>query len=297
LRVLEVPKASFRKADLSGLGPSLSFVLLNCGLFVEDCTVSDEQLWQGAMKLLFVIALLLVFCSAAFSQQSGNRASVLADFKSPDVNRRADAYDMIKSDQEALRQPEVKKALMELLNRENQQWRTGPHPGEGYLEYAGQLVETVAEIADWRDPQQACVLVESDHSAGESQFSPVLVTKGGTTIVPCLLKLARGNANDRSDSIPILIQVLAVTKGLSDAQQQQIRQAIIAGLRDTEPGVRDATLIGAGHYGSPDLIPILQEMARSDPGFDSDGRGGKQYFVRIQATRAIQAIQQRAKTK
>jgi hypothetical protein len=117
----------------------------------------------------------------------------LSDLKSPDVQRRVDAYEKIKADKNALERSDVKAALVDLLDRENRVIHgTIRDRSEGYAEYIGELADSVAEIADWHDPYQVCILTETAYNPA-SEFTDELAVKGGSAVAPCLLKIAQGS--------------------------------------------------------------------------------------------------------
>lgn len=80
-------------------------------------------------------------------QKARGLESVLADFKSVEVQRREYAYYDIQDNSKALRRPEVRAALIELLNRENNDPKVSSY-GEGYLEYLFDLTDTVVGFID-----------------------------------------------------------------------------------------------------------------------------------------------------
>jgi hypothetical protein len=127
-------------------------------------------------------------------------------------------------------------------------------------------------------------------------------------MIPCLLKIAQGNAYghqdslfmrevDRSNSIQMLVQLGAATNELSPEDRRLIREATIGGLRDPELAVREETVRVVGEFGSPDLIPILEEIARSDPYSrpKNDGQG-RRFDIRELASQAIRSIRMRGTT-
>jgi hypothetical protein len=254
-----------------------------------------------------LVFLSFVYCGAVCAQRPSSTAIPLSALKSPDMQTRVDAYEEIKEDKEALKRSDVKAALIDLLDRENQlihrtlaesNGKAGVSVkyGEGYGEYVGELLDTVAEIADWHDPRQLCILAESAYDP-DSQFADRLALEGGARVAPCLLKMAQGNMGDRQESIPVLAQLSAVTKDLSPALREQIRQAIIAGLHDSTVLVRQPTVQAVGGYGTAEMIPTLQEIARSDPNSRVLDNGQQRFGVRDAATKAIQSIQSRARTQ
>lgn len=246
-------------------------------------------------------------CSAALSQQAISPA-LLTELKAPEWQQRWAAYRKVTLDEDALKRQEVSAALVDLLDRENQLTRktlldsngeigVSAKYGEGYSEYKRQLLGTVEKIADWGDQNQLCILAQSSYNP-DSPFAASLATRGGVTVAPCLLRMAENNFMfDRHKAIPVLVQLSAVTQDLSPALQQQIRQAIIRGLRDPEVAVRWVTVEAAGRFGTADMIPLLQEIARSDPHSRRLDSGQQRFEIRDMAARAIQSIQQRANAR
>jgi hypothetical protein len=245
-------------------------------------------------------------CPALLSRQSGSPAS---DLVSSDWERRADAYAGIKDNQEALRNPDVRKSLVDLLDRENQvvhqtlvesNGNTGPAVkyGEEYGEYYAQLLNTVDEVADWHDQHQICILAAGAYNP-ISRFASRLIAKGGVQIVGCLLKTAQSEYDfDRQRSIPVLMQLSSVNKDLPPTVREEIGRATVAGLRDPSVLVRHVTIQGASKFGTPELIPILEDLARTDPYSEpiNDGKN-RRYELRELATQAVQSIHDRATAK
>jgi len=263
------------------------------------------------------VLLILFFlspCSTTFSQQSNSTAIPLESLKSPDWERREVAYEKIRDNTQALQRSDVRNVLVDLLDLENQVIHrtlndsnggvgvSGKY-GEGYSEYILQLVGTVGKVMDWHDPHQVCVLSQTAYEPG-TVLADKIAVKGGAAAVPCLLKMVEGRMYGRSDSpevrlidrdksIPVLVQLSAVTKDLSPSAQKQIQQAITGGLQDSSTSVREDTVQAVGKFGTPDVIPTLEAIARSDP--YSWLKDGKQFFeIRELATKAIKSIRERA---
>lgn len=260
-----------------------------------------------AVRLAVLLGLGMVArCAALDAQQADSTAALLASLKSPNPQRRLEAYEKIKADEDALRSPEVKAGLLALLDRENQviqktlsesdsQPGVAPKHGEEYSEY-GELQSTVASIADWQDKRQLCILAESAYDPN-SPFAARLALAGGVAVVPCLLKMTHGNISERHESFPVLAQIPATTHNLTSAVRQQIRQAIVAGVQDPTLLVRKAIIEAMGEFGTADMIPILQEVAHSDPSLRRLDNGTTFFDVRDAAARAIQSIQRRTNSR
>ena len=218
-----------------------------------------------------------------FSQQSSSVASTLLDSKSRDVDRRVAAYEKIKTNQKALQRSDVKNALMDLLDRENlyvhktlEDSDGQEGVGEGFGSYHDDLIQTVMKIADWHNSREVCVLARTEVEPG-SRLASMLAKDGGATMVPCLLKIAQGDAfghkdtafmesDDRTEAIPLLVEIGAVAGDLSTADQD------IASKSDNRRVARS----GCRQFGSyrctrsltpalRALIPALEDIAHSDP--------------------------------
>jgi hypothetical protein len=149
--------------------------------------------------------------------------------------------------------------------------------GEGYAEYTGYLLGTAADFADWHDPRQLCILAQSAYNA-DSAFATRLAVEGGAAVVPCLLQIAQGHMYGQNDplsvrvsydeyqAVPVLVHISAISKDLSAGVWQQIRELTIAALNGDS---RFAVIQTLQKYGTPEMIPSLQDIARSSVLTDS----------------------------
>jgi hypothetical protein len=87
------------------------------------------------------------------------RPEWIAELRSQDAGARSQAFERLRSDPVALRDPGVKAALVNLLDRENQVRLSAED--EGYAEYRSWLSDTVAKVIDWNNPHQVCILANS----------------------------------------------------------------------------------------------------------------------------------------
>jgi hypothetical protein len=244
-----------------------------------------------------VLVLCLLYCFTAALSQQNSPTLPLSEFKDPEVQKRIDAYGQVRANKEALKRADVITALVDLLDLENRgihkRWADTTGDNEGYSEYMGALLGTVADIADWHDRRQLCVLAESTYDSG-SEFATRLAVQGGAAVAPCLLKMARSQISfDRFESIPVLVHLAAVTRDLSPSVRQQIRQVTLEGLRNGD--TRLVTVQAVGQFETPDMIPILQDIARTDPYSRLLDNGKRRFDVREGAVKAIHSIQERAK--
>ena len=215
-------------------------------------------------------------------------ANLLAQLRSNDSEVRSGAFDQLRSDPAALRDPKVKAALVSLLGRENKEPIHGEE--EGFAEYTSWLSDTVAKIVDWNDPHQACVVADSVDL-------PDQLADHAKVAVPCLLRRLKNGLNryapgpdiSRGSVVAMLVQASAKGKGQLDAATMQtVRQIIVNALRDPDAGMKIETVKALGSFGGEDMIPALKVVAATDP-HPAEG-----YAIRRWAAEAIVAIQKRA---
>jgi hypothetical protein len=139
------------------------------------------------------------------------RAGLVAQLRSDNVQVRSEAFESVRSDPTALRDPEVRVALVDLLDRENHETPSESGEDEGYAEYTSWLADTVAKIVDWSDPHQVCILANSIDLPDE-------LANHAKVAVPCLLKRYKNSqARFRGNVVAMLVQALAKGKGELDA--------------------------------------------------------------------------------
>lgn len=209
------------------------------------------------------------------------------------------AYAQLKSDPAALRNPKLKAALLELLDRETRRMVGMPEAGdsvgdigsEGFAEYFANLSSTVANIGDWDDSHQICILVRGagvppSHSSEEAATRERLA-------LPCLREMSTGKSPlDRDTASRVLIELSARAGGALDpVVAQESKQMILNLLHDEDEGVRSETINSLEKFGTEDMIPALKQVAVSDP---TMAKTSHNYWLRGRASKAIAAIQKRA---
>jgi len=225
--------------------------------------------------LIAVCATLSAVSGQQTSTSSASRAQLLAQLRSEDSSVRSDAFEQLRSDPAVLRDPKVKAALVNLLDRENQE--TFSAEEEDYASYVGWLSDTVAKVVDWKDPRQVCILANSADIPDE-------LANHAKIAVPCLLRRLKKNVPHAFQGEVVAMMVQALAKGkkeLDPATMQAARQATLSGLHDPDEGVRMDTVNALGKFGGEDMIPALRVVAEKDP------------VIKEWAAEAIVAIQQR----
>ncbi|HXM12184.1 MAG TPA: HEAT repeat domain-containing protein [Terriglobales bacterium] len=240
--------------------------------------------------LLSVIAASATVTAASAQQTSAfsaSREKLLVELRSDDSQVRSRAFGQLRSDPSALRDPDVKAALVHLLDRENQEPIHAEE--EDFADYASWLAEVVAKIVDWSDPRQVCVLANSI-------VVPDELADHAKVAVPCLLRRLRNGLNryapgadtSRGSVVAMLVQASAKGRRQLDASTiQRVRRIILNALHDSDAGVRIDTVRVLGRFGDEDMIPALKVVAEKDPD------PSESYAVRKEAAEAIVGIQER----
>lgn len=224
---------------------------------------------------------------------------LLTQLHSDEWKVRAEAYRQLGSDHTVLSVPNVKEALLNLLDREDQltestlrdsheQMGVSGKYGEEFAEYVAELGETVDSFANWNDPRQVCVLVNQSYNPG-SKFAAEIASHA-VVAVPCLLSMYKHDEGlTRAEAAAVLVQSLAKAGNQLDSRMiVMVRQVIVTALRDPSDAVRSSTVRALGKFGGPDMIPALLQVAASDPSPEYQG-----HSIRREAADAIAEIGKR----
>jgi hypothetical protein len=238
----------------------------------------------------FAIVFAMVWSMAGLlsGQQVGKMdvQKTLSRLHSNDWVERSAAYEKLRADRTALRSPEVRAALFELLAREDQE----PSRSEEWGEYVGWLEDTVAAVADWNSSEQVRFLANL-------HMLPVQLADHAKVAVPFLIeRYNRGDLapSDKEEVLDILIRAYGAPRsGLDPEVREQVKIAILQALKGPGSDLRHSTALLLAERGgtATDMIPALEELAKTDP----EPEGG--YMVRRAAREAIEDIQKRAKDK
>ena len=164
---------------------------------------------------------------------------------------RSEAFEAVRFNPAALKRPQVRPALLDLLDRENRerdakllqapnspQEEKGEAEDEGYAEYYSHVLGAVDSFADWNDPRQACIVVDSSYN-DDSAFAAEIVNHATITL-PCLMKRSKSAISlKRAVTVPVLVKVLGKTKrSLDPTAALAARQIVLGTLQDPDEGVR-----------------------------------------------------------
>jgi hypothetical protein len=238
------------------------------------------------MRVLLMLTILSISIPIVYGQEPSakkpSRTELITQVQSSNVEERMNAFEQLRSDPVALRDPQVKSALVSLLDHENHEPVSGDE--EDYADYTSWLADTVAKLVDWSDPHQVCILANS------SDLPDELADHAKVTI-PCLLQRSRSISlqdRDQGNVVSMLVQSLAKGRTSVDAATiQTVDQVIASALNNPNKNVKIPTILALKDFGGKEMIPSLRVVAESDPD-PSEG-----YAIRKWASQAISAIQTR----
>jgi hypothetical protein len=231
----------------------------------------------------------------------------LSEMQSEKWDRRAAAVKTLAGDREKLQTPEVRQALVSLLEHEHeviaeslQDGGASTKFGEEYGEYySGILLRAVDDATGFSkgkaDAHTVQVLAKGAYNS-DSPFVRQLSTYG-EFVVSTALELAghHGFLIDQDNGLSLVGELIrsdkakAVVSPLSPSSLAKARAALREGARSHEDWVRHAAVRGLGIAGDRDVLPLLQSIARSD--LATYGPPTRlRYFVREEAQKAIVAI-------
>lgn len=255
------------------------------------------------VRKLILISVIIGAATVPCCGQQGREnatAQLLVRLHSAEEPERAKAFGQLRSDPANLKNPTVRAALLDLLNRENheldsqlEEAQKKGYPDEGdneaWAEYYSDLLSAVDSFANWNDPRQACILVNAG-SSDDSAFATE-VADHAKVAIPCLVKRSKSAISmNRAVAVPVLVQALGREKGTLDAGTvRAARQIVLAALQDPDEGVRGFTVHALSKFGTEDMIAALRKVAETDPSPEVEG-----HSVRKAAVDAISAIEKRA---
>ncbi len=256
-----------------------------------------------------IIATLITFLTAhalpspltpAISQED-----VRIEIQSNDWQVRAAAVAAAKADAQLLAAPQVRAALVQLLDRETRLisdiGRAHPDPLEGssaedYGEYYARLLDIVASIVDSNDIDSVSVIVRARYDGGD--LFAEHVARFGESIIPALLELADGpDASGRARGIMVIGYALRQQRTptnqtrFSSQSVRQLEVRLHSALSDNDSLVRQSAIHAAVAAGDVESLPRLETIRTSDVRSVTLPNGVVRFPLRGQADAAIKAIQ------
>jgi hypothetical protein len=188
---------------------------------------------------------------------------------------------------------ERENAFLEAFGRQNKESvAVSTMYGEDYTEYVGELLDECNARCDKQDPRTIGVLARSPYNSG-SQFAKQLAREHGVEVLPLMLERARSDLTTfRHGAVEMLGTIARFSPGLSQAQQDSIRQVVIAAAKDEKVPVRHGAVNTLGEIGDARDIALLQTIAERDAAADVYPNVTR-YPVREAALRALARIRER----
>lgn len=273
----------------------------------------EEKIMKKKRLTLFTIIVIFIISVAfAMSQKSEDQNILLSQLQSNDWQQRAAAAEKLIANRDAHRSEEVKQALIDLLDRENQLIESTLREsnglegvsvkyGEGYSEYYSMILGDVDQLVEASDKRALKVLARGAYNP-DSQLAMKLANYG-EDIVPTLLELALNDfASHRENALAILGEILKrgelTAKRIPNEMREEIKQALVRGTSDKEFWVRAQAVRSIGKAGDKNAIPLLEKILETDPGaIPAAEPGVERYPVREEALKAISLIKNREKHK
>ena len=214
---------------------------------------------------------------------SPNHEELLQKLSSDEPVVRNDALEQLRSNPDALQDPKIKIALVNLLHKENHVKFS--EDDEGYADYVAWLGEITARVVDWGDQRQVCILADGVYLQDE-------LADHAKASLPCLLRrFSRAPDAYRGRVVAMIVQVLANGKNeLEPATIQSTQETIRGALRDNDENVRADTVRALGDFGGTEMIPALEQVAKTDQAVDKLRHN---FWIREYAVKAIAEIQKR----
>lgn len=229
--------------------------------------------------------------TTAWGQQTSSQkvtpSELLSELSSDEAVVRNHALEQLRSNPDALLDPKIKTALVNLLDKENHVKFS--EDDEGYAEYVDWLAATTAKVVDWTDQRQVCILTDGVYLEDE-------LADHAKASLPCLLRRFNNGPHAFRGRVVTMI-VKALAKGgneLDPATLQSAQETILGALRDTDEHVRADTVRALGKFGSPEVIPALEDVAKTDKAIDKLDHS---LWIRDYAVKAVAEIQKRASQK
>jgi hypothetical protein len=259
------------------------------------------------VKIISTIALVGICVSGRAAAQPAQPtvASLLKKLNANQWEERDEAVQRLTEAPEMLRSPVIKRALIQLLDRENKRLRA-PRPQSrqtaanddhendenyAYATYHSMLLGLADSLIDPGDEPRVAILVDSVYNP-DSDFALKLASYGQTVVRPLLKIAVDPNPERRPDALEVLGRVLRNHRlgtcryPLTLASVRDIEDRLRTGLRDPLSYVRLGAIQGVKAAGDVPSLPILEEIRTSDPYQSEPGH----YLLRQFASKAIAEI-------
>jgi hypothetical protein len=202
-------------------------------------------------KIAVILGVIFLIASVDLivNSSSQDQSDFITQLKSNNWEDRAKAFYTIHSIDSSPDAKEIKAALLDLLDRENQliestlkesngEKGVSVKYGEGYSEYYSDLLRFVEKQSDLSDKRTLSIIVHGGYDP-ESVFAQKLMNRG-EEIVPILMEMHKSDLyGARYNSVMMLGQLVGRYRSkVSDQTADQIMQILIASQFDSNPMVK-----------------------------------------------------------
>jgi hypothetical protein len=250
--------------------------------------------------------MLVLLSASAWAQHPLDIRHTLTALSSADEEKREEAVTAlatrIQADPVVRARADVQLALARLIRSE----------GRTLIREAFQGFEPDSDLYDWQIVPAAMSILSNTTSTTKPVVVRALVESGifnsgsrlaqaigavGKGAVPAMLRASRErSSNRRANTFDLLGWTLAnhragtLRQPLSAKSATAARRAIIRGLRDRDIVCRREAVQGVERAGLKEALPILRELAATDPDDGRAGNGRVRYSVRGLAAQAIETL-------
>ena len=259
------------------------------------------------MKRILTVLVAMIGLMSFAHQLMAQRApdDLLADLKSGNWGKRADAMTGLAQNPGHLAMPTVRLELRELLSRETKliedllrqgDGGAAARYGEGFSEYYSELLSAVYRTSNLRDPQGLKVLAGSSYNP-DSPFAQDLSDAGGALLIPIAMELLKNDLDPRVWNGLGLLGRLYEKRDVhkfSTSTAQGLKDAIIGKTGVARSSIRTQAVRILGQIGTRSDLPLLRRIAETDSYSRSVENGKPQRFpIREAARKSIADIETR----
>jgi hypothetical protein len=202
-------------------------------------------------KIAVILGIMFLVASVDLivNSSSQDQDSLITQLKSNDWEERSKAFYSIHSIDSSPNVEEIKAALLDLLDRENQliestlkesngEKGVSVKYGERYSEYYSDLLRFVEKQSDLSDKRSLSIILHGGYDP-ESEFAQKLLNRG-EDIVPILMEMHKSDLfSARYNSVMMLGQLVGKYRGkVSNQTVDQIAKILSASQYDSNPMVR-----------------------------------------------------------
>jgi hypothetical protein len=192
------------------------------------------------------------------------------------------------------RADELKLALIQLLELENSPSRKyhrevklgGYDSGEEFISYHGDLIAAVAGLKDKRSLNALLGAMETGHMAMNG-----LAALGDDAVDAVMERFNRADQRLRTTAAMVLSKMLNSGTIKNTAYVMKIKEVFMVAISDKDWSIRLSAIRGLARFNDPDVIALIEKVAKSDPREISWGGGRPSAFpVREEAQRVLQSM-------